>query len=215
MSYLLIKKRGEPIPMNLFIVFFMAVGLTASCTNMRAKQSDNRNSPQVTNNRETPVALHATKQNKGERCGPRVYTQSKGDEDYHPYCHAVQLKLVQASEKGNLDEMREALKEGANPDGSVYDHFPPLLAATINGKTEAVRLLLDNGSDVNQEADFQNTALGLAVEGRYIDVVRVLLERGANVCYKTLDGTDEDFARKKGYQEIAELLNAAKATNCK
>jgi Ankyrin repeats (3 copies) len=215
MFFFLIKNRAKPILLNLTVILLMAAGLTASCTNMPAKQSENNIPRQMNGPRDPPVALHATKQNKGERCAPRVYTQLEGEDDYNPYCYEMQLKLVKASEEGNLDEMKEALQEGAHPDGSVYHRFPPLFVASISGKVNAVRLLLDNGSDVNQVVDFQNTPLGVAVDGGHINVVRVLLERGANVCYQTTAGTDEEIARKKGYNEIEELLKAAKSTNCK
>ncbi len=200
--------------MNLIAVVLAAVGLTASCASLPARQAENRSSRQVSTPQESPAPSPEAKQKNSKRCEPRVYTEVKGDIDYNPYCYKVELKLVEASREGNLDKMREAMKEGAQPDGSVYNHLPPLFAAIYSGKPDAVRLLLDSGSEVNRVWDFETTPLAVAVDRRNIDVVRLLLERGANVCYKTDAGTEEEIARKRGFNEIAELLSAAKPTNC-
>jgi hypothetical protein len=190
--------------------------LVASCTNSTIKQPEAKTSKQVvTQPGETPVPLKTTKENGGVRCELRIYTEVKGDEDYNPICYKLQLKLVDAAGEGNLDKIKEALREGANPDGSVYHHLPPLFMAASNGKADAARLLLDNGADVNRVIDIENTPLGTAVATGHIDVVIVLLERGVNVCYRGSEGTAEEIAQNKGYKEIAELLKDAKATNCK
>jgi len=82
-------------------------------------------------------------------------------------------------------------------------------------ETEAARLLIDNGADVNQDADFQNTTLNLVASNGHIDTVRLLLERGADPCYPSTGGTAEDIARARGFKELAELLKAAEAQKCK
>jgi len=151
----------------------------------------------------------------GDKCERRVYTQVRGDEDYNPFCYGVQLKLVAAAKEGDLDKIREALREGANPDGSIYHHLPPLHMAASSGKADAVRLLLDNGAEVNRVIDMENTPLVSAVVSGHTDVVRVLLERGVDVCYRGSAGTAEEIAYQKGYREIAEILKAGKDTNCK
>ena len=58
----------------------------------------------------------------------------------------------------------------------------PLMLAAMNGHTQAVRLLLDMGSDINAQIETnRNTALTLACfQGRH-EVVNLLLERKANV----------------------------------
>lgn len=216
MSNALTKKRSRAMLLVITISILMGSVPVASCTNGQIKQPEAKTSQQaVTQPKETPIPLQPTKENGGIRCEPRIYTQVKGDEDYNPFCYRVQLKLVDAAEEGNLDKMKEALREGASPDGSVYYHLPPLHMAASSGKTSAVSLLLDNGADVNRVIDIENTPLSTAVVTGHIDVVRVLLERGANVCYRSSEGTAEEIARNKGYHEIAKILQAAKSTNCK
>ena len=171
--------------------------------------------PAQTQVKGTPIPLRTTEQNKGKRCGPRYYTDVSGDEEYNPVCYELQLKLAKASLEGNLETMREVLRDGANPDGSVYDYFPPLQTAAMRGKSEAVRLLLENGADVNRVADFENTALNAAAAEGHSDVLKVLIAQGADVCYKSSAGTAGDIARAKGYKELAELLKVAESTKCK
>jgi hypothetical protein len=209
------KKRGKLMLMNLIAVVLTAVGLTTSCASLPAKESGNRIARQVSTPQAPPIRSPEAKQNKDRRCEARVYTDVKGDVDYNPYCHQVQLKLIEASGEGDIDKMREAMEEGAHPDGFVYNHLPPLYAAISGDKTDAVRLLLDSGAEVNRVRDFESTPLGFAAFGGHVDAVKLLLERGANVCYKTGDGTLDETARKQGPKEIADLLSAAKATNCR
>jgi ankyrin repeat protein len=77
-------------------------------------------------------------------------------------------------------------------------------------------LLLDNGADVNAKLNFGQTPLFIAAVAGHESVVRILLERGANVCLKTAEGTAEEFARARGSEEIANLLrDAGVAAGCK
>ena len=58
----------------------------------------------------------------------------------------------------------------------------PLMLASMNGHTAAVKLLLDMGSDINAQIETnRNTALTLACfQGRH-EVVNLLVERKANI----------------------------------
>src|SRR5882672_5847405 len=208
-----IRKKVEPILATLVTVFAV-LGFTFSCTvnsssSKRAQQGDNKP-------RETPIPLQPTEANKGKRCAPRVYTDVGGDEDYNLFCYKLQRRLVNAVHEGNLDEMREALKEGANPDGSIYSfYYPPLFTAADGGQSDAARLLLDNGSNVNQGDFINGTPLIVAAGKGYAEVVKVLLDRGADPCVHVDGGTAEDFARKQGHKEIVELLKTSKSAKCK
>jgi ankyrin repeat protein len=65
----------------------------------------------------------------------------------------------------------------ANPGGETI-----LMTASRTGKTDAVKLLLDRGADINaKESVREHTALMWAVLENHPDAVKLLLERGANI----------------------------------
>ena len=77
-----------------------------------------------------------------------------------------------------------------------------LRAASGEGKTEAVRFLIEKGANVDDKNRYRRSALMLAAEKGFAETVKVLIEKGAKV-----DATDDDG--KKSAQWYA----AAKATN--
>ena len=201
----------------ILIISILVIGtFTPSCGNGSTKGSDYGMSPQSLKEiMRNPIPLRRTDQNKGERCGPRYYTDVPGDDDYNPVCYGLQLKLVKASLEGDLQKMREALGDGANVEGSVYDYYPPLQTAAMRGNNKVVRLLIENGADVNRLAEFENTPLNAAASEGHTDVIKMLVVQGADVCYKTSAGTAGDVARAKGHKELAELLKASESKKCK
>ncbi len=50
----------------------------------------------------------------------------------------------------------------------------------MNGHLEAIQLLLDHGADVNAQKKGRLTALHLAAFNEHVQVVEVLLKRGAD-----------------------------------
>jgi ankyrin repeat protein len=72
-------------------------------------------------------------------------------------------------------------------------------------------LLLDRGADPNTRGTLEGfTALMTAAAEGQLDVVRLLLSRGADPSVKDEDGdTAMSFALEKGHPEVAELLREA------
>ena len=69
----------------------------------------------------------------------------------------------------------------------------PLHLATINNHIDAVRLLLDNGADIeskytNGPFQYQFTPLHYATEHGHADVARLLINSGADIEGKDGDG---------------------------
>ena len=203
--------------MILIVNILVLVSLTSSCSIGSTKQVDSKISSSRAQDQviSTPTPLRKSNQNKTERCGPRYYTDISGDEDYSPICYELQLKLVKGAMEGDIEKMKEALQDGANVEGSVYDYFPPLRAAAFQGKTDAVRLLLENGANVNRVAELENTALNGAASQGHTEVIKVLLEWGADPCYKSAIGTAGDIAQAKSQHEAAKLLKASEAIKCR
>ncbi|KAE8451754.1 hypothetical protein EG329_003211 [Mollisiaceae sp. DMI_Dod_QoI] len=85
-----------------------------------------------------------------------------------------------------------------------------LHAAAQEGNIEAIEVLLDNGAFVNIEAETGDTPLHYAALYGYLESVDLLLRRGSNRSAKVNNsvwkGTPEQVARKRGFQDIADLI---------
>ena len=98
-----------------------------------------------------------------------------------------------ASRNGDLDLMNLLFKHGSVPDSTCADIDPPIVLASFYGKLEAVRILLDHGADMNavdttQETTRGGTALSNACAEGYVEIARLLLERGADPTIPDKDG---------------------------
>lgn len=97
--------------------------------------------------------------------------------------------LWHAARTGDLRAMKRYIAEGADvnaPDESL--NISPLAWSASHGQTEATRLLIENGADVNLKDDDGSTPLhGAAVFGRAA-VARLLVENGANLQVRNNDG---------------------------
>jgi ankyrin repeat protein len=77
----------------------------------------------------------------------------------------------------------ENCDEPSSEDGheSVNYNWTPLQAAAAGGHNDVVRILLENGADVNAQTDRFGSALQAACQEGQVDVVRLLIEHGARV----------------------------------
>ena len=82
-----------------------------------------------------------------------------------------------------------------------------LLAAVQDGDTNAVKLLLDAGGDVNLKDETGRTLLMYATLKNHKEVVQVLVDKGANVNARNNSGqTALSHASREGHPEIARAL---------
>jgi ankyrin repeat protein len=90
-----------------------------------------------------------------------------------------------------------------------------LMLASARGHVELVRLLVEDGAELDHTAKYHLSALMLAVINRHAEIARVLVGAGAD---REIRGTGApgfagltamDLAEKAGYDEIAALLRAA------
>lgn len=201
------------------VIFLLSMSVLLLSSECSKKKVEPREStiPRYTDvqARGTPIPLQLTKENQGKRCEPRAYTDGGGDDNDNPTCYKLQVRLVEAVIAHNLSAIKDALRDGANPKATFNDNYTALHTAAVYGQADAALLLLDNGADVNEGNFISGTPLMAAADNGRIEVVRILLERGANVCVVADGGTALDGARKAGHGDIVELLRAAGAEKCK
>jgi ankyrin repeat protein len=86
--------------------------------------------------------------------------------------------LAQAAQAGHAEIVRALLRAGARPTAR-QPHRSPLVLAAAAGRLEAVRALLEGGANVRADGVGDREALREAALSRGYEIVRVLLEAGA------------------------------------
>ncbi|KAF3177221.1 hypothetical protein TWF751_002736 [Orbilia oligospora] len=90
----------------------------------------------------------------------------------------------------------------------IKDGFTPLHKAVEKGWIDGIKLLLENGADIEAKTEkSRSTPLILAVKFGHLETVRVLLESKAKVkCYNSNGMSPVLTAAEKGHFEILKLL---------
>ncbi|HRH45460.1 MAG TPA: ankyrin repeat domain-containing protein [Pyrinomonadaceae bacterium] len=179
--------------------------------------------------KDVPIALIPNAQNKGERCKRKTIYVTEKAKQYHEgegyqfvvndYCANLQKELVDAIENQNIDKVRDLIAKGANPDSvdfSTFEPIYPIIKASYKKDVNLMKLLLDNGADVNQEYSCcmsSSTPLSNAVQYGDKNLVELLLERGADANYRfkydnSWRNSIIDDALVKNDFEMAEMLTA-------
>ncbi|MBR1375606.1 MAG: ankyrin repeat domain-containing protein [Cardiobacteriaceae bacterium] len=104
--------------------------------------------------------------------------------------------FVKLCEKGTAQELRQALKDGANAQARKYLDYgsiPVLTLAAEAGNLQVVQVLLDAHRDIGAsvdeaDVDIGETALMAAASGGHAAVVEALLAAGASTELKDIDG---------------------------
>lgn len=102
------------------------------------------------------------------------------------------------------------LKAGADVNAPDTTGFTPLLMAagkTSQGYQEVAEQMVKKGADVNARDPLGWTPLLLAISVGNIDLVKLLLEKGADARIRTRKGESaRDLAKKYGHEEIMALF---------
>ncbi len=105
--------------------------------------------------------------------------------------------LWKAASAGDLSAINDALGDSA--DLNALDSqfgITPLGWAALNGQTEAAKLLIEKGADVNARSRDGSTPLNSAAFLGRVETVKLLLEKGADTTLRSNDGTTPtDVAR--------------------
>jgi ankyrin repeat protein len=121
--------------------------------------------------------------------------------------------LARACENASEPTVTRLLEARANPNAAQANGLTPLMTAARTGNLNVVKALLLRGANVNgATASTDETALSWAVAERHLDIVRALIENGADVhprpqqAFSPLIGAAEN-----GDIETAKVLIAAGA----
>jgi len=122
-------------------------------------------------------------------------------------------KLHRAAADGDMERARELVREGARLD--VFDDigYTPLHHAVKNHHIAMVRFLIDSGANVNarEEETNSDTAISVAAADATPEIVKFLLERGADPGITGWMGIDAHYRadqRRDGLREqVVQVLN--------
>lgn len=103
------------------------------------------------------------------------------------FLKSIEDTLAGAARNGDLEAIKQHIADGVDVNALFFE-MPPLTWAAMMGQTEAARLLLQHGADVNGRNRDDNTALHLAIFLGRAGTAELLLKSGANVNAKNNDG---------------------------
>jgi len=150
-----------------------------------------------------PVRVAAVPDQRANTGGRRA----TGNDAERPSTRALNVALVEAAQKGDVDEVMALLNEGVDVNAVVRgDGTAPLVAAR-HGRTNLVRLLLDRGADANIGVEGDGNPLIMAASRGHRDIVTMLLDRGADVNAAVPgDGNALIMAGRHGQLDLVTLL---------
>ncbi|CAX45120.1 SET3 histone deacetylase complex subunit, putative [Candida dubliniensis CD36] len=128
--------------------------------------------------------------------------------------------LQRACKKGNFADVQDYIERGASANEKDFCGFTCLHEAALEGHTQIVKYLIENGAHVNAKADEagdSETPLIDAAENKHLDCVKVLLENDADPTIFNIDGFTaltkiyNEHEGEDGYEEIIQVLEEATA----
>jgi ankyrin repeat protein len=114
---------------------------------------------------------------------------------------------------GNAKAAAALIQQGAAVDGADAEGCTPLMRAVMKNQAEVAKVLLSNGANpdvIVRTTDTPLYPLFVASMNGYTDLVRILIEKGANVMAK-VEGVPAplDAAKHNGHEAAAKLISAA------
>ncbi len=103
-----------------------------------------------------------------------VHIISPGDANY--------IAQPRLDENAVLEQIRDLLNQGAKPNATL-SQIPVLNMAITHRYIKIVNLLMEFGANPNQQDTYGNTAIHQAIKMGYIDLVKMLLDKGTTDLY--------------------------------
>ncbi len=119
--------------------------------------------------------------------------------------------LSSAATRGELEEVKAALEEGANINIKSESGFTPLMVVCCFNHSDIARFLIEKGADLEIKAKEGITALMFASYNGNLEIVKLLIEKGANLNEKNDQGEDAlMIAAKERNLEVFKFLESQK-----
>jgi len=125
----------------------------------------------------------------------------------------IQKALEDAIVNGYALSVHGLLKAGANPNKGLFEGaVVPIQLAVHFNQPKILKILLDAGASLRNKR-VNRLVVRQAVENGNAEIVRILMEAGANPVTKdSLGNTPLSIAQQKGFQDIVKLLQDYGAT---
>jgi ankyrin repeat protein len=166
--------------------------------------------------RERPEMLHSASWGEGVLAGPA----HDADHEVIDMLLRVGARVPTVSKWGPFYYFKHErtaallLERGMDPNHMNWHRFTLLHHMAAEGDIGKAKLLLDHGADIDAiDEEYCSTPLGVAARRGQREILRVLLERGADPSASGAPwATPIAWARKKGHESIAADLSAAGAS---
>lgn len=155
-----------------------------------------------------PLAYFLSPDPKVKRMSPEQFIKQVVEQTRKKYL------FLQAANVGSVDTIKELLNDGDGVDARPGDRRTALQEASTRGFKELVRVLLDRRPDLKissgvidwKDPGSSGNVLRRAAQNGRVEVIRMLLESGANVLPRDSDKTWSPIERAAEKSDIVKLL---------
>lgn len=121
--------------------------------------------------------------------------------------------LINAIRWNRIEAAEVLVAKGANVNAANTLGRTPLMLSAVEGYTELAELFLKNSADIRaKDLNYQRTALHFAALNGHLDIVSMLIDKGADIDEADAAGkTPLAYAGQYGHEKVAMLLKSSGA----
>lgn len=121
---------------------------------------------------------------------------------------APEVDIHTAVVTNNLEALKQHIAAGTNlNEKDPFGGSSPLISASVFGKPEAAKILIDAGADINFQNNDGSTALHTAAFFCHPDIVKMLLDKGANKTIKNKYGATAYESVSLPFKDVKEAYD--------